>query len=72
MRIPIFGILSSLCAAFGIYLTVWYHDLPKAEREEADRLAAEYAMRLYNKGLEKLNAQQLGCVNDLVKGHFKK
>jgi len=70
MRVPLIGILSSVSAALGIYGLVWYHRLSKAEQEEADRLSAEYAMKLYNKGLHELTSQQMSWVHDLVKGRM--
>ena len=70
MRIPIIGPLSAVLTAIGGYVLLWYHDLSKSEQEEADRLAADYAKRLYAKSLDKLTSHQLRRVSDLVKGHF--
>jgi hypothetical protein len=70
MSFPLVGVLSALCAALGIYGLVWYHGLTKEEQQEADRLAAQYAWQLYNKGLDKLTSLQMRRVHELVKGHF--
>ena len=71
MGIPIIGILSSLCSALGLYGLWWYTNLSKAEQEEADRLACQYAQQLYSKGLDQLTSQQLSRVQELVKARFK-
>jgi hypothetical protein len=70
MRFPIVGVLSAVAAALGLYSMYWYENLDKEEKAEADRLAAEYARRLYSKGLDDLTSQQLSRVTELVKGRF--
>jgi len=70
MRPPLIGILSSVCTALGLYGLYWYHNLTKAEQEEADRLACEYAQELYSKGLDQLTSQQLSRVQELVEARF--
>ncbi len=67
---PIIPLLSAACAALGIYGLYWYERLSKVEQEEANRLACEYALRLYNKALDQLTKQQLAKVEALVKNHF--
>jgi hypothetical protein len=70
MFFPLIPVLSTICAALGLYSLYWYENLSKEEKQEADRLASQYAMNLYNKGLDQLSKQQLGRVHDLVKRHF--
>ena len=71
MAFPIFGLASAVLTAVGGYGLYWYHNLSKPEQEEADRLAANYAVQLYNKSLDELTSMQLKRVHDLVQGHFK-
>jgi hypothetical protein len=70
MKLPLIGALSAIAAALGLYGMYWYENLTKDEKEEADRLAAEYARRLYSKGINQLTSLQLSRVQALVKGHF--
>lgn len=70
MRIPLVGIVSSICTALGLWGLYWYTNLSKEEQAEADKLAADYSMKLYSKGLDQLTAHQMSRVSDLVKGHF--
>ena len=67
---PVIGLLGTAFAALGAYVLVWYHDLTKEEREEADRLACDYAMQIYNRKLNQLSHSEKGFINDLVKQHF--
>jgi hypothetical protein len=70
LNIPVVGIVSAVAAALGLYGLWWYHNLPKEEQAEADRLAVEYARKLYDKTLDQLTSHQLGRVYELVKGRF--
>jgi hypothetical protein len=70
LHLPITGILGSIAAALGLYTLYWYENLSKEEKREADALAAEYASKLYDKGLNALTSAQLRHVQELVKGHF--
>ena len=67
---PVTGILGTIAAALGLYALYWYENLSKEDKQEADALAAEYARKLYDKGLNALTSAQLGHVQQLVKGHF--
>jgi len=71
MFFPLIPALSSICSALGLFGLWWYHGLTKAEREEADRLAYQYAEQLYGKALDKLTYSQLGRICELVKAHLK-
>lgn len=70
VRFPIVGIASAVLTALGGYGLYWYTNLSKSEQDEADRLAADYAKRLFNKGLDELTAHQASRIHDLVKAHF--
>ena len=68
--LPVIGLLGTAFAALGTYLLLWYETLSREEREEADRLACEYAKQLYNLKLNQLSHSQKSIINDLVKRHF--
>ena len=70
MHIPITGLLGAIAAALGLYTLYWYENLSKEEKREADALAAQYARKVYDKGLNALTSAQLQHVQELVKGHF--
>jgi hypothetical protein len=70
MRLPVTGILAAVTSALGLYTLYWYENLSREEKKEADALAAEYASKLYDKGLNALTSAQLRHVQELVKGHF--
>jgi len=70
MRIPWVGLGSAVAAALGLYGLYWYDNLSRQEKEEADRMAEEYAKRLYGRGVDQLTAHQLTRVRDIVKEHF--
>lgn len=69
---PIVGVFGAIAAALGAYTLWWYENLSKEEKYRADQLAEQYAVSLFNKGLDKLTSAQLDHVNTLVKGHFNK
>lgn len=69
MRYPIVGILSGACAALGLYGLYWYHSLSKEDRDRADRLAGEHALRLYGKALNRLTPEEASHVRGLVRDH---
>jgi hypothetical protein len=68
--LPVIGLLGAACAALGGYVLLWYHDLSKDEREEADRLACQYAMQLYNRKLDQLSLPEKALVTEMVQRHF--
>lgn len=67
MRTPIVGLLASVSAALGLYGLFWYHKLGKTAQEEADRLAAEFATKCYNKALHELESHQMCAIHGMVK-----
>jgi len=70
MQTPWVGLVASILTALGLYGLCWYHSLSDEDRQEADRLAAQYAWSLYNKGVDQLTRLQMSRVLTLVKGHF--
>ena len=68
--IPIIPLLSLFGIAAGSCTLYWYHNLSKSEQAKADRIAAEYAFELYEKGLDELTSHQLNHVQALVKRRF--
>jgi hypothetical protein len=70
MHLPITGILGAVASALGLYTLYWYENLSREEKSEADALAAEYARKLYDRGLNALTSAQLRHVQELVKGHY--
>ena len=67
---PIVGLLAAAVSAAGLYSLHWYDRLSRLDRERADRLAYEYANKMYHSSLDQLTSHQLGRVQALVKGHF--
>ena len=67
---PVIGLLGTAFAALGTYVLIWYENLSREEREEADRLACDYAMQIYNRKLNQLSHPEKVFINDLVKQHF--
>lgn len=67
---PVIGLISAVAAALGLYGLYWYDSLDKEERERADRLAVDYAKRLYNKGLKELTSSQFDHVMAYVRNHL--
>jgi len=67
--IPLFALI----AIFGGGATLlWYDDLTKEQKQEADRLAASYAKQIYSKALTELSKEQANHVARLTKQHFAK
>lgn len=67
---PVVGLLGTAFAALGTYLLVWYENLSREEKADADRLACEYAMQVYNRKLTQLSHPEKVYINELVKNHF--
>jgi hypothetical protein len=66
----VFGILALLGAAAGVGALCWYHNLTDEQREEADGLLREYAMRIYDRTMDQLAQQEQSVIFDLVKPYF--
>ncbi len=66
--IPLFA----LAAMFGGGATLaWYVDLSPKEQEDADRIAGDYAVGIFNKTLDDLTQEQADRVAQLTQKHFE-
>ena len=70
MHIPWVGMLSAAAAAVGLYTLYWYDQLSSDEKELADQMAEDYALQLYDRGLDQLTRSQLTRVQALVQSRF--
>jgi hypothetical protein len=68
--VPLIPLASVVMASIGGYCLYWYHSLSRDEQKEADRLANQYAMDLYNLTLDQLTAQQIERIHSLVKQRY--
>jgi hypothetical protein len=67
--IPLFALI----AIFGGGATLlWYDELSKEQKQEADRLAGNYARQIYGKAIDELSKDQAGHVARMTKQHFAK
>ncbi len=69
-----FPLIPFLCAGGvvgGVLGYAWYERLSAQEQERANRLAAEYATKLFCTSLENLTHAQRDTVHGLVEQHFK-
>ncbi len=65
--------LFALIAIFGGGATLlWYEQLSKEQKQEADRLAAQYAKQIYSKAVNELSREQANHVARLTRQHFAK
>jgi len=71
MRIPLVGIVSTICAALGLCGLHWYGNLTEEEQAKADQITATYAKRLYGRAVEELTERQSSHVACLTKQHFE-
>jgi hypothetical protein len=67
---PIVPLLALVAILGGGVTLVWYDELSKEQKEEADRIAADYAKQLYGKSVKELTRAQGNRVVSLTKGHF--
>lgn len=70
MFFPIIPLLALAAILGGSVTLVWYDKLSQEQKEEADRLAANYAKELYGKSMRELTQAQTSHVVALTKGHF--
>ena len=61
--------LLSLFIGSGVGLW-WYGDLSADDRTKADRIAADYAAKLYQKAISELSRAEAEHVQSLTRGHF--
>lgn len=70
MFFPIIPLLALAAILGGGFTLVWYDELSKEQKEEADRIAAQYARQLYGKSVKELTRAQGSHVVSLTKQHF--
>jgi hypothetical protein len=70
MFFPIIPLLALAAILGGSVTLAWYDELSKEQKEEADRIAANYAKELYGKSMKELTKAQTNNVVSLTKGHF--
>jgi hypothetical protein len=70
MFFPIIPLLALAAILGGGFTLVWYDELSKEQKEEADRIAADYAKQLYGKSMRELTRAQGNHVVALTKRHF--
>jgi hypothetical protein len=70
MFFPIIPLLALAAILGGGFTLVWYDELSKEQKEEADRIAAQYAQQLYGKSVKELTRAQGSNVVALTKQHF--
>ena len=62
--IPLACVAGFIASALGL---TWYDSLSKAEKEQADKLAADFAWQLYQKSVKNLTSDQAESVAALVR-----
>lgn len=67
---PVVPVLCVLALVGGSGGLAWYHGLSKEEQEVANRLTAEYALRLYGKSVQQLSQHEANRVHSLVQAHL--
>jgi len=65
--IPLFAVFAIVGG--GVTL-VWYEQLSEAERQEADRIAADYARGVFDKSVKELTKAEAAHVASLTERHF--
>jgi len=71
MKVPVICTIVALVTTFGGHGPYWYQNLTKEEREEADRLACQYANRVFYREHHELSQPEQTLVADMVKPHFR-
>ena len=67
---PLIPLIALFAIVSGGVTLAWYSELSKEDQKAADRLAGEYALRLYDKSLDELSKAQADHVAELTKRHF--
>jgi len=70
MFFPIVPLLAIIAIVSGGVTLVWYDELNKTEKEKADRLACDYAQKLFGKSVKQLTKEEANQVALLTKQHF--
>lgn len=68
---PLVPLLAIIAILTGGATLVWYDQLSTEEKEKADRIACDYARRIYHKSLEDLSKEQANHVARLTQKHFE-
>ena len=72
-KVSMFPIIPLVCVAGFIASAIgltWYDSLSQSEKEDADKLAADYAWQLYRCSVKNLTADQAHTVATLVKNRL--
>jgi hypothetical protein len=70
MNIPWVSIISAVAAGGGLFGLWWYQQLNEEEKKQADELAGQYAIKMFNKVVPELTGFENYRVNQAVKTHF--
>lgn len=68
--LPLIPLFCAVLAIAGVGGLAWYENLSKANKDHADRLAAEYAWKLYQKSVSNLTQQQADVVANAVRRYL--
>jgi pyruvoyl-dependent arginine decarboxylase (PvlArgDC) len=68
--LPWFQIGSAIAAALGVGGLAWYNSLPQEKREQADRMARDLAVEMFNKELGQLTPAEARRVHARLQHHF--
>jgi hypothetical protein len=67
---PLIPLFALFAVVGGGVTLAWYSELSKDKKEEADRIACEYAQDVFGKGLKELTKAEAQHVAMLTKRHF--
>ena len=67
---PFIPMLAGLCVAGGGGTLLWYESLSKEDKARSNKLAAEYAEKLFKKTVSQLTAGEAQIVRDRLKAQF--
>ena len=67
---PFIPLLALIVILGGGTTLAWYGQLSKEQKQEADRIAFNYAKEVFGKGLKELTSEQAKHVAMLTKRHF--
>jgi hypothetical protein len=71
MKIPLMGLVTTICAGLGLCGLYWYSNLTEEEQAQADQMAAKYAKEIYGRTVEELTERQNNHVARLTKQHLE-
>ena len=67
---PLIPLFALFAVVGGGVTLAWYSELSKDEKEEADRIACDYAAELFGKSMKELTKEESHQVAMLTKRHF--